>query len=88
MDELGGLSKAIELAKSLAGIGRDEEPRLVVWPKKKGFWSTVFGRRSAGIASGRLPFADEAVRALRIMEKTRVWAVCPLGMDVPALNVP
>jgi len=88
VDELGGLSKAIELAKSRAGLGRDEEPRLVVWPRKKGFWSSIFGRRTPGSSAGRLPGIDKSVRTLRLMEKTRVWAICPMGMDVPGLNVP
>lgn len=88
VDELGGLTKAIELAKGLAGLGRDEEARLVVWPKKKGFWSSVLGRRTVGSSAGRLPGIDAAVRALRLVEKTRVWAICPLGMGVPGLNVP
>ncbi len=88
VDELGGLSKAIELAKGLAGLRRDEEPQLVVWPKKKGFWSSIFGRRIAGVSAGRLPSVDEAVRTLRIVEGTRVWAICPLGLDVPGFEVP
>jgi protease-4 len=61
VDELGGLSKAVELAKGLAGLGRDEEPRLVIWPKKKGFWSSIFGRRIAGVSAGRLLSVDDAV---------------------------
>jgi protease-4 len=88
VDELGGLAKAIELAKGLAGLGRDEEPRLVVWPKKKGFWSSIFGRRTEGASAGRLPGIDAAVRTLRLVEKTRVWAVCPLGIGAPGFNVP
>jgi protease-4 len=88
VDELGGLSKAIELAKGLAGIGRDEEPRLVVWPKKKGFWSSIVGRRATEASSGPLPDIDTAVRTLRLIEKTRVWAICPMGMDVPGFNDP
>ena len=86
VDELGGLSKAIDLAKGLAGLGRDEEPRLVVWPKKKGFWSSIFGRRIAGVSAGRIPSVDEAVRTLRIVEGTRVWAICPLGLDGPGFE--
>lgn len=86
VDELGGLSKAIELAKGLAGIGRDEEPRLVVWPKKKGFWSSIMGRRAVGASRGRLTDIDAAVRTLRIVERTRVWAICPLGFGAPGFN--
>jgi protease-4 len=90
VDELGGLSKAIELAKGLAGLGRDEEARLVVWPKKKGFWSSVLGGRAVGASAGRLPGIEDAIRTLRIVEKTRVWAVCPFvtGANAPGLNAP
>ncbi len=88
VDELGGLAKAVELAKGLAGLGRDEEPRLVVWPKKRGFWSSIVGRRTEGVSAGRLPGIDAAVRTLRLVEKTRVWAICPLGMGVPGVNAP
>jgi protease-4 len=90
VDELGGLAKAVELAKGLAGLGRDEEPRLVVWPKRKGFWSSVLGRRTVGASAGGLPGLDAAVRTLRLLEKTRVWAVCTLvtGTNAPGLNAP
>ncbi|HEX2695273.1 MAG TPA: S49 family peptidase, partial [Acidobacteriota bacterium] len=88
VDELGGLAKALELAKGLAGLGRDEEPRLVIWPKKRGFWSSIVGRRTAGALAGQLPGIDAAVRTLRLVEKTRVWAICPLGMGVPGFNAP
>jgi protease IV len=88
VDELGGLAKALELAKGLAGLGRDEEPRLVIWPKKRGFWSSIVGRRTLGASVSRLPEIDAAVRTLRLMEKTRVWAICPLGLGVPGFNSP
>jgi protease-4 len=88
VDELGGLAKAVELAKGLAGLGRDEEPRLVIWPKKMGFWSSIVGRRTAGASAARLPGIEAAVQALRLVERTRVWAICPTGIGVPGLNAP
>jgi protease IV len=88
VDELGGLTKALDLAKSRAGLGRDEEPRLVVWPKKKGFWSSILDRGTPGASAGRRPGIEDIVRTLRLVAKTRVWAICPLGMDVPGFNVP
>ena len=90
VDELGGLTKAVDLAKGLAGFARDEEASLVVWPKKKGFWSSILGRRTAWASAGRLPGIEDAIRMLRLVEKTRVWAVCPFvtGTNAPGFNVP
>ncbi|MBM3285050.1 MAG: signal peptide peptidase SppA, partial [Candidatus Aminicenantes bacterium] len=45
VDEVGGLTRAIELAKNLAGIPADEEVKLVVWPKKISLFAALFGRR-------------------------------------------
>jgi protease-4 len=44
VDELGGLDRALALAKSLAAIPDDEDVKLVVWPKKTSLFSLVFGR--------------------------------------------
>jgi|GEM_PF-4437316 len=52
VDELGGLSRALELAKELAGIPIDEEVRLVVRPKKISFFDTFLGRRLVEINLG------------------------------------
>ena len=77
VDELGGLTKAVELAKGLAGIAREEEVRLVVWPKKRTFWGSLFGRRVPESVLDMRPGLKQAALALRLMERTRVWAVMP-----------
>jgi len=77
VDELGGLTKAIELAKGLAGIAREEEVRLVVWPKKKTFWESLLGRRTPESLLDMRPGLKQAALALRLMERNRVWAVMP-----------
>jgi protease-4 len=77
VDELGGLTKAVELAKGLAGIAREEEVRLVVWPKKRTFWESLFGRRAPESVLDMRPGLKQAALALRLMERTRVWAVMP-----------
>jgi len=77
VDELGGLTKAVELAKGLAGIAREEEVRLVVWPKKRTFWESLFGRRVPESVLDMRPGLKQAALALRLMERTRVWAVMP-----------
>jgi protease-4 len=77
VDELGGLTKAIELAKGLAGIAREEEVRLVVWPKKRAFWDSLLGRRAPESLLDMRPGLKQAALALRLMERNRVWAVMP-----------
>ena len=81
VDELGGLPKAIETAKTLAGLGRYEEVRLVVWPKRTSFFGSLFGRKNidsthalAGILPRNLRGAlDWAMR----LNTERVWAIMP-----------
>ena len=77
VDELGGLTKAVELAKGLAGIAREEEVRLVVWPKKRTFWESLFGRRAPESVLDMRPGLKQVALALKLMERNRVWAVMP-----------
>jgi len=77
VDELGGLTKAVELAKGLAGIAREEEVRLVVWPKKRTFWESLLGRRAPESVLDMRPGLKQAALALRLMERNRIWAVMP-----------
>ncbi|MCJ7487185.1 MAG: signal peptide peptidase SppA [Candidatus Aminicenantes bacterium] len=77
VDELGGLTMAMGLAKKEAGIDADEEVRLDVWPKKRSFWQAVFSRSGIGLdiksAAGREKILDTA----RMMNQTKIWAVMP-----------
>jgi protease-4 len=43
IDEVGGLDKAIEIARELAKIPADEKVTIVHYPKKKGLLSVIFG---------------------------------------------
>jgi protease IV len=43
VDEIGGLERAIEIAKELAGIPTDQEVQRVVYPKPKTFVERLFG---------------------------------------------
>jgi protease-4 len=47
VDELGGLSKAVDLAKELAGISAFQDVSLDVWPRRASFWESLLGRRQA-----------------------------------------
>lgn len=82
VDEIGGLSEAISLAKNLADIPAGEEVKLVVWPKKISFFATLFGKRRA---QTNLPFGSklkEFMQILRSLEKEKIWAVMPFWIDL------
>jgi protease-4 len=81
IDEVGGLAKAVELAKNLAGIPLDEEVRLVVWPKKVSLFTALFGRREAKVSHPLLsPDMEKLVLTLRVLEKEKPWAIMPLWL--------
>jgi len=77
VDELGGLTSAIGLAKKLAGIATEEDVRLVVWPKKLSFWQSFFGVPDLGINLKSAAGLEKALQMVRLMEQTRIWAVMP-----------
>lgn len=43
IDEFGGLEKAIEVAKQLAGLPADKDVKRVVFPAPRPFFETIFG---------------------------------------------
>jgi protease-4 len=77
IDELGGLSRALELAKELAGIPIDEEVRLVVRPKKISFFDTFFGRRLVEINLGLDPRLEKMLSAFMLLNKEKILAIMP-----------
>lgn len=52
IDELGGLNRALELAKQEAGLSPKEEVKLLVWPKKGSFWDSLLGSSGLPIKLG------------------------------------
>ncbi len=81
VDEVGGLSTAIAAAKKLAGIPEEEDVSLVVWPKRRSFWDTLFGRPAADFGPLSLPELKKALGAFKLLEEPRVWALMPLGLE-------
>ncbi len=77
VDELGGLTTAIDLAKQAAGIPQAEDARLVVWPKKRTLWQTLFGGQELGLNLESPAGLAEARQALGIITRTRIWAIMP-----------
>ncbi len=51
VDELGGLDKAIEMAKELAEIPADQKVTVVHYPKKKGLLQSILDGEGGGIAA-------------------------------------
>jgi protease-4 len=51
VDEIGGLERAVELAREKAKIPAGEETRLVVLPEKKGFFETLLERQDEDVVS-------------------------------------
>ncbi len=81
VDQLGGLSTALDLAKQEAGIPPGEEVRLVIWPKKRSVWQSLFGRPELGLDLKGVKGAamiERALETFRLMDRTRIWAVMPL----------
>jgi protease-4 len=82
VDELGGLTEAIEEAKKLAGIPATEDVRLDVMPRRTSFWSSLLGR-GQDLASLRLdPALKKALAGLQVMQGERFLALMPLWVSV------
>jgi len=77
VDELGGLTRAIEVAKELAGIPSEEGVRLVVVPRKVSFWEIFMGRWSASTRTGLHPELEKLLSAFQMLGKERTLALMP-----------
>jgi protease-4 len=55
VDRLGGLDVALAMAKERAGIGKDQEVRLVVLPERKGLLEQFLERQEEGVEARLLP---------------------------------
>ena len=77
VDELGGLDKALEAAKNLAGIPAEEQVKLVVWPQRVSILGAIFGRLQA--KAELFPSSDlgQLFQTIKTLEKENPWAVMP-----------
>ena len=80
VDELGGLTKAIELAKSLAGIPADEKVRLAVWPKKISLFSSLFSRPDIRVKAPLPPELEKLLTTVKVLDKENLLAVMPFWL--------
>ncbi len=78
VDEIGGLSRALELAKELAGIPAEEEVRLVVWPKKARLLDIIFGKKIPGTKLNLNPQLGGMLSAIQHLEREKTLAIMPL----------
>nr|MBC8359137.1 signal peptide peptidase SppA [Candidatus Aminicenantes bacterium] len=81
VDEIGGLSRAIELAKELAGIPDDRSVKLVVWPRKVSFFSALFGRRQIRTKLDLHSKLEKIVNMLELLENEGSLAIMPLWIN-------
>ena len=78
IDKLGGLSAAIDEAKTLAGIPRGEDVRLVIRPKRRSFWAALFGRRDASVTAALPKVLGSVLEWIDLLDRDRVWALMPV----------
>jgi protease-4 len=77
IDELGGLSTALKIAKEKAGIPENQSVRLVVWPKKTSLFESLFSMSMAQTKLLSDKNLERLKQTLRILEKERVLAIMP-----------
>ncbi|HDT11621.1 MAG TPA: signal peptide peptidase SppA, partial [bacterium] len=77
VDEIGGINRAVELAKELAGIPSDEKTKFVVWPRTVSFIDLLFSKPSIDT---RIVFSFRLQRLiwiLKLLEHDSIWALMP-----------
>ena len=82
VDELGGLSRAIELAKELAGIPAEDGVSLLVLPRSISFWDIIIGRMAAAQKSNIHPEMDKLLSAFELLKKERTLAIMPFWFSL------
>lgn len=81
VDELGGLTLAIGLAKKESGIDADEDVRLDVWPRKRTFWQSLLNRPGLAAELKSAAGRDKVLATARLMRQTRIWAIMPFWAE-------
>lgn len=78
VDDLGGLSRAMDVARELAGMTPETELRLVVWPARRSLWDIILGRKTELTrAESTVELLSRARKTLEIYSRARVWALMP-----------
>jgi len=82
VDRLGGLDVALSLAKERAGIGKDQEVRLVVVPERKGLLETLLERQEEGVEALLPPDVSALLRWAEVLGDGRPAARLPFDLRV------
>lgn len=77
IDEIGGLSKAIELVKELINVPPEEDVKLDVWPKKQPFFSSIFQRRLIKSQSNLESKLNQIWQAFELLQNERILTLMP-----------
>jgi protease-4 len=78
VDEIGGLSMALKIAKERAGIPEAQSVRIVVWPKKTSLFESFFAMSMAKTKLFSDKNLEKLMSAFKILEKERILAIMPL----------
>lgn len=83
VDQLGGLSDAIALAKEKAGLARGAEVSIVRLPEHRGFFEALFERETPAILASALPADLRAlVRWSRMARSSPIAARLPYELQI------
>lgn len=85
VDELGGLDKAVEIAKMRAGIRKEEKTRIVIYPPKKSIFERLLSKPVE--TSTEVRFVSELRKVspgfdLRLWAQGGLMRVMPYGIEV------
>jgi protease-4 len=78
VDELGGLTRALEMAKKAAGLDPTQEVKLLVWPKKTSLWDSLLGSSGFPIKFGAGRRWDKILRIFHALQGEGRWALMPI----------
>jgi protease-4 len=85
VDELGGILKALEVAKAKAGIPREQEVRLVLYPRRKNMIENLFNLPGKETISLGDSYLFELLPGLRPLAGLLESCLLQKGMSVIAL---
>ena len=80
VDELGGLGRAVELAKMAAGIDKDSEVRIIYYPRPRSFLKQLRSSPFIQTADARAAFVDTPYG--------RLWAAATISLRLFRMGQP
>ncbi|MBN1271817.1 MAG: signal peptide peptidase SppA [Candidatus Aminicenantes bacterium] len=78
IDDTGGILKAFQTAKELAGIPQNESVNLEVWPKTVSFFASLFGGGQTSLRT-KQDLLKKTVERLQLLQKEGVLAIMFMG---------